>query len=318
MRQRRMRRRLVAVGVFALLLAAVAVGGLMTGAAAARAPPGLALETEELAPALAAKLAANATFAPPGSLQEGERGRGRRVPEARDAGRHRPGGRGAEGAQRLEEGQGPREGRQERLEAARADARAGTRQPVPRPLRLQRRHARLQRPHRARRDRARTAAARTGTATARLWIANANGGVWRTNDALDDDVQAGSTSRAGFEHNNVASIELDPNDKQSATSGPARASRTPAAAAARPASASTTRRTAATAGRAARPRAASTAAPSGSIAVKPGDSKTIFAASGRAVRGVSNTCCGGADALIPGAPHFGLYRSTNGGERGSS
>ena len=52
----------------------------------------------------------------------------------------------------------------------------------------------------------------------------------------------------------------------------------------------------------------------GSIAVKPGDSKTIFAASGRAVRGVSNVCCGGADALIPGAPHFGLYRSTNGGE----
>ena len=47
----------------------------------------------------------------------------------------------------------------------------------------------------------------------------------------------------------------------------------------------------------------------GSIAVKPGNSRVIFAASGRGVRGVSNTCCGGADALIPGAPHFGLYRS---------
>src|SRR6185369_7896827 len=52
----------------------------------------------------------------------------------------------------------------------------------------------------------------------------------------------------------------------------------------------------------------------GSIAVKPGDGDTIFAASGRAVRGVSNTCCGGTDALIPGAPHFGLYRSQDRGQ----
>ncbi len=52
----------------------------------------------------------------------------------------------------------------------------------------------------------------------------------------------------------------------------------------------------------------------GSIAVKPGDSNVVFAASGRAVRGVSNTCCGGVDALIPGAPHFGLYRSIDGGQ----
>ena len=51
----------------------------------------------------------------------------------------------------------------------------------------------------------------------------------------------------------------------------------------------------------------------GSIAVQPGNSNVIFAASGRGVLGVSNTCCGGVDALIPGAPHFGLYRSTNGG-----
>ena len=51
----------------------------------------------------------------------------------------------------------------------------------------------------------------------------------------------------------------------------------------------------------------------GSIAVQPGNSDVVFAASGRAVLGVSNTCCGGVDALIPGAPHFGLYRSLNGG-----
>ena len=47
--------------------------------------------------------------------------------------------------------------------------------------------------------------------------------------------------------------------------------------------------------------------------MQPGNSRVIFAASGRAIRGLSSACCGGADALIPGAPHFGLYRSTNGG-----
>ncbi len=46
-----------------------------------------------------------------------------------------------------------------------------------------------------------------------LWIANANGGVWRTNDALDASPKWQYVS-SGFEHNNTASIELDPNDKQ--------------------------------------------------------------------------------------------------------
>src|SRR5207248_4570310 len=52
----------------------------------------------------------------------------------------------------------------------------------------------------------------------------------------------------------------------------------------------------------------------GSIAVKQGDSKTVFVATGRATRGISNTCCGGTDALVPGAPHFGVWRSTDEGK----
>ena len=75
MRQRRMRRRMAVVGVLVLLLAAVAVGGLLSGGGGTTAA-GTAFETEELAPALAAKLAANATFVPQGTLtrQEGDRG----------------------------------------------------------------------------------------------------------------------------------------------------------------------------------------------------------------------------------------------------
>jgi len=55
----------------------------------------------------------------------------------------------------------------------------------------------------------------------------------------------------------------------------------------------------------------------GSIRVKPGDPNTMYAASGFAVAGHSSVCCyGGVSqyrALIPGAPQWGLYRSTNGG-----
>ena len=46
-----------------------------------------------------------------------------------------------------------------------------------------------------------------------LWIANANGGVWRTNNALDASPKWEYVSN-GFEHNNTASLELDPNDKR--------------------------------------------------------------------------------------------------------
>ena len=73
MRQRRMRRRLVAVGAVALLVTAVAVGGLLTGGGGSTDATGPALETEEIGTVLAARLAVNATFAPPGSKQEGDR-----------------------------------------------------------------------------------------------------------------------------------------------------------------------------------------------------------------------------------------------------
>jgi hypothetical protein len=55
----------------------------------------------------------------------------------------------------------------------------------------------------------------------------------------------------------------------------------------------------------------------GTIRVKPGDPNTIYAGSAFAVRGHSSVCCYGGisqyRALIPGAPQWGLYRSTNGG-----
>ena len=51
----------------------------------------------------------------------------------------------------------------------------------------------------------------------------------------------------------------------------------------------------------------------GSIAVRPGDPNTIYAATTRGVLGVSSVT-GGTVSLIPGAAAWGLYKSTDGGE----
>ena len=146
----------------------------------------------------------------------------------------------------------------------------------------------------------------------RLWLANANGGVWMTGDALAPE-PAWEFQSHTFEHNNVAELTLDPNDPASNTlwAGTGEPNACGSGCTAGVGLYKSTNGgkswqgphgTAQFAGRAV-----------GSIAVQPGNSQVVFAASGRGVLGVSNTCCGGADALIPGAPHFGLYRSLNGG-----
>ncbi len=50
----------------------------------------------------------------------------------------------------------------------------------------------------------------------------------------------------------------------------------------------------------------------GSIAIDPSDSNTIYVATDEAVRGISSVA-GGTAYLIPGAPPWGLYKSTDGG-----
>ncbi len=146
----------------------------------------------------------------------------------------------------------------------------------------------------------------------RLWLANANGGVWMTRDVLAAEPAWEFVSHT-FEHNNVAEIILDPNDPSADTlwagTGEPNACGSGCTAGVGLYKSSNGGKSwkgpigsAQFAGRAV-----------GSIAVQPGNPDVVFAASGRGVLGVSNTCCGGVDALIPGAPHFGLYRSVDGG-----
>jgi hypothetical protein len=155
-----------------------------------------------------------------------------------------------------------------------------------------------------------------------LYVAATNGGVWRTDNALavDNPSTPGNEGPSWefisetFEQQNSSALELDPNDSTHQTIWAGTGE----------------------------PNACSSGCEVGvglyesksggkgwkgplgadmffgrgigDVQVKPGDSKTIFVASGRATRAISNSCCGGADALIPGAPHFGVFRSKDEGK----
>src|SRR5215210_1036203 len=150
----------------------------------------------------------------------------------------------------------------------------------------------------------------------RYWIANAGGGIWRTDNAFAAQPDWEYVSEE-FQHNNTAALELDPNNRSSSIiyggTGEPNICRSGCIAGVGmykskdagdhwkgPIGAQYF------GGRGI-----------GSIQVKPGNSKTIFVATGaHGSRGISSTCCTGVDrgANIPGAPHFGLWRSTDGGE----
>jgi hypothetical protein len=160
-----------------------------------------------------------------------------------------------------------------------------------------------------------------------MWIANSSGGVWRTLNALATDNPATETNEGPvweyvsetFEHNAVGAIELDPNDPSQNTlwagTGEFNACAVCEMGVGLYLTTSAKSKSNGTFGwkgplgekhffgRAV-----------GDIQVKPGDSKTLFVATGRGVRGASSTCCGGADALTPGAPHFGVWRSQDTGK----
>ena len=55
-----------------------------------------------------------------------------------------------------------------------------------------------------------------GVAQCRYWIANAGGGIWRTDNVLAPQ-PAWEYVSPEFEHNNTAALELDPNDAKSET-----------------------------------------------------------------------------------------------------
>jgi len=144
----------------------------------------------------------------------------------------------------------------------------------------------------------------------RLWLLAAGGGAWRTKNALSGQPNWEFLS-ADFGIQSGSSIALDPNDATGDTlyvgTGEANASGDSAAGTGMykstdggdtwtgPLGLSVFN------GRAI-----------GSIAVRPGDPNTIYAATTRGVAGISSVTGGGV-TLIPGAAAWGLYKSTDGG-----
>jgi len=143
----------------------------------------------------------------------------------------------------------------------------------------------------------------------RLWVMPAGGGVWRTKNALDGQPNWEFLSGT-FGMNSGSSITVDPNDSTGNTlyvgTGEANSSSDSAAGVGMFKSTDggdtwTRLGVSAFNGRAI-----------GTIAVVPGQANVIYAGTTRGVAGVSSVS-GGAVTLIPGAPPWGLYKSTDGG-----
>ncbi len=142
----------------------------------------------------------------------------------------------------------------------------------------------------------------------RLWAIAAGGGVWRTNDALATPPTWKYLS-GSFGINSGSSIVLDPNDPNTIWVGTGEANASSDSEAGVGLYKSTDGGDTWT-GPIGKPQFNARAI--GSIAIDPTNSNTIYVATTRAIRGLSSVA-GGAVSLAPGAPIFGLYKSTDGG-----
>jgi len=146
-----------------------------------------------------------------------------------------------------------------------------------------------------------------------LWAGPAGGGIWRTRDPFDTPPNWRYLSSV-FGINSIGSIELDPNDPTGETlwvgTGEANACGSGCEAGVGlymstdggdhwngPIGQSVFN-----------------ARAIGTIAVKPGDRNTIYVGTSPGLRSQSSVCCNGNVDLIPGAPQWGLYKSTDGGQ----
>jgi hypothetical protein len=142
----------------------------------------------------------------------------------------------------------------------------------------------------------------------RLWAAAAGGGVWRTDNALKS--QPIWTYLSGsFGINATGSIVLDPNNSNVVWVGTGEENSSADSGAGVGLYKSTDGGDTWTGPIG---KSAFNARAIGSIVIDPTNSNTIYAATARAYRGISSTI-GGVLSLAPGAPPWGLYKSTDGG-----
>jgi hypothetical protein len=146
----------------------------------------------------------------------------------------------------------------------------------------------------------------------RIWAAPAGGGIWRTNNALSGQPNWQYLS-GPFGINAIGSIAIDPNDSTGSTLwvGTGEANSCGSGCIAGVGLYKSTDGGDTWTGPLGA--AAFNARGVGAIVAKPGDPNTIYAASVRSGRGASSVATGGIVTLVPGAPQWGLYKSTDGG-----
>ena len=143
----------------------------------------------------------------------------------------------------------------------------------------------------------------------RLWVTAAGGGVWRTDNALIS-TPVWTFLSTSFGINAASSITLDPNNSNIVWvgTGEANASADSEAGVGLYKSIDGGDTWSGPIGK-----SSFNARAIGSIAIDPADSNTMYVATTRAVRGISSVISGGAVSLAPGAPPWGLYKTTDGG-----
>jgi Arc-like DNA binding dprotein len=145
----------------------------------------------------------------------------------------------------------------------------------------------------------------------RAWITPAGGGIWRTDDALDNhpdwEYQGGPLGM-----NSAGAVTIDPNDPSEKTvyvgSGEANICGSGCVAG--------SGLYKSTNGGRSWTRIGNTdfvGKGIGKIVVKPGDSNTLYVGTTTALRGMSSVCCAGVTRPVPGITKWGLYKTTNGG-----
>jgi hypothetical protein len=144
----------------------------------------------------------------------------------------------------------------------------------------------------------------------RIWIGAAGGGIWRTDNAFAEEPTWAHVSTS-FEMSSTGSITIDPNDSSGntiwvGTGEPNSCGNCLAGVGLYKSTDGGSSWTGPIGESVFRLRGV------GSIAIEPGNSNTIYAASGRAVMGIASTSGAGV-SIIPGAPKWGLYKSTDGG-----
>jgi hypothetical protein len=150
-------------------------------------------------------------------------------------------------------------------------------------------------------------------ASCTLWAGPAGGGVWRTRDPFDTPPQWTYLSSV-FAINAIGSLELDPNDPTGETIYAGTGEANACGSGCEAGVGLYVSNDGGDHWKGPLGQSAFNARAIGSIAIKPGDRNTIYVATTQGLRGQSSVCCNGTVDLIPGAPKWGLYKSTDGGQ----